>query len=62
LLLGDEIGIKITVWDIGLSIFNALDHSNILSREYIMDNGTMTVRDVTALGFTPTINLKIDYN
>ncbi|MBC8186201.1 TonB-dependent receptor [candidate division KSB1 bacterium] len=49
-------------WDIGLSIFNAFDHSNILSREYIMDTDPMTVRENTALGFTPTLNLKIDFN
>jgi ferric enterobactin receptor len=49
-------------YEMGLSVFNALDHTNILQREFIVDTNPITVSDVTALGFTPTLNFKIDFN
>jgi len=49
-------------WDVGLSVFNVLDHTNVLYREHILDVEPVIVRDVTALGFTPTVNLKLDLN
>jgi hypothetical protein len=47
-------------WEIGLSIFNLYDRSNVLRREFDINNNTFTVRDITALGFTPSFTLKVD--
>ncbi len=45
-------------WDIGLSIYNALNHDNISYRDYDMDVSPIIVSDVNMLGFTPTIFIK----
>ena len=47
-------------WDLGLSVFNLYDHTNVWYRQFILDTNPMIIRDVTTLGFTPTISLKVN--
>lgn len=48
------------IWDLGLSIFNLYDHTNVWYRQFILDTSPMIIRDVTTLGFTPTVSLKVN--
>jgi len=45
-------------WDIGLSVYNLLDHNNVSYRDYDLDVSPIIVSDVLMLGFTPTIFIK----
>ena len=47
------------VYDLGLSIFNLYNNSNVWYREYVLDASPVIVRDVNTLGITPTITLRI---
>ncbi|MCZ6520954.1 MAG: hypothetical protein O6848_05615 [Bacteroidetes bacterium] len=47
-------------WDLGLSIFNLYGHTNVWYREFILDTSPIIIRDVTTLGFTPTVSLKVN--
>ncbi|KAA3656050.1 MAG: TonB-dependent receptor [Calditrichaeota bacterium] len=46
-------------YELGLSVFNLYNHDNVWYREYVLDTSPIIVRDVTTLGFTPSINFKI---
>lgn len=45
-------------WEVGLSIYNVLNHDNISYRDYDLDVTPIIVSDVTMLGITPTIFIK----
>ena len=45
-------------WNFGVSIFNLYDHKNVWYREYILDTTPVVVREVTTLGFVPTVTLQ----
>ncbi len=44
-----------------LSIFNALNHTNIWYKKYQISNSDITVTDVKYLGFTPNISVTIKF-
>ena len=46
--------------EVGLSIFNLYDHTNVWYRKYDLDVAPIIITDVTMLGFTPTIYLKVN--
>lgn len=46
-------------WEAGLSIFNLYNRANVWYREYFMQASPAIVRDVTTLGFTPTLTLSV---
>jgi hypothetical protein len=46
-------------WEGGFSIFNLYDRQNVLRRDYL-NNGSGSFQDITALGFTPTVTLRVD--
>lgn len=46
-------------YEFGLSVFNLYNHDNVWYREYVLDTSPIIVRDVTTLGFTPSVNFKI---
>jgi hypothetical protein len=50
-------------WDgeIGLSIFNLYNHTNVWYRKYDLEVTPIVITDVTTLGFTPTIYLKANF-
>lgn len=50
-------------WDgeIGLSIFNLYNHTNVWYRKYDLEVSPIVITDVTMLGFTPTIYLKANF-
>jgi outer membrane receptor for ferrienterochelin and colicin len=45
-------------WNLGISIFNLYDHKNVWYREYLLDTNPVVVREVTTLGFVPTVTLQ----
>ena len=45
-------------WNFGVSIFNLYDHKNVWYREYLLDTNPVVVREVTTLGFVPTVTLQ----
>jgi len=45
--------------DLGFSIFNFYNRANVWYREYVLDTSPVIVRDVTTLGFTPTLTFRI---
>jgi hypothetical protein len=45
-------------WNLGISIFNLYDHKNVWYREYFLDTNPVVVREVTTLGFVPTVTLQ----
>lgn len=45
-------------WDAGVSIYNVLNHANVIYRDYDLDVSPIVVSDVTSLGFTPTLFIK----
>ena len=45
-------------WNLGVSIFNLYDHKNVWYREYLLDTNPVVVREVTTLGFVPTVTLQ----
>ncbi|MCH7733520.1 MAG: TonB-dependent receptor [Candidatus Marinimicrobia bacterium] len=45
-------------WDIGFSIYNVLNHSNVSYRDYDLDVVPIIVSDIKMLGFTPTLFIK----
>ena len=45
-------------WDLGISVFNLYDHKNVWYREYLLDTNPVVVREVTTLGFVPTVTLQ----
>lgn len=47
-------------WDLGLSVFNLYNHANVQYREFVLEADPMIVRDVTSLGITPTITLRVN--
>lgn len=47
-------------WEAGLSLFNLYDRRNVIRREYFLSNNALAVRDITALGFTPTVMVKMN--
>ncbi len=47
-------------WSLGLSVFNLYDHKNVWYREYLLDTTPVTVREVTTLGFVPTLTLQFN--
>jgi outer membrane receptor for ferrienterochelin and colicin len=46
-------------YDFGFSIFNVYNRANVWYREYVLDTSPVIVRDVTTLGFTPTLTFRI---
>ncbi len=46
-------------FDLGLSVFNFYNRANTWYREYLLDTTPVVVRDVTTLGFTPTVTFKV---
>ncbi|MBN1349224.1 TonB-dependent receptor [candidate division KSB1 bacterium] len=46
--------------EIGVSIFNLYNHSNIWYRDYNLDTVPLTITDVTMLGFTPTVYIQMN--
>jgi D-ribose pyranose/furanose isomerase RbsD len=47
-------------WNVGLSIFNLYNHKNVWYREYILDTNPVVVREVTTMGFAPTVTLQVN--
>ncbi len=47
--------------EVGLSVFNLYDHSNIWYRKYDLEVSPIVVTDVTMLGFTPTLYFKANF-
>ncbi len=45
-------------WDAGLSIYNVLNHANVIYRDYDLDVSPIVISDVTSLGITPTVFIK----
>ena len=45
--------------DIGLSIYNLYDYENVWYREYDLETTPIVITDVTMLGITPTLFMKI---
>ncbi len=45
--------------ELGFSIFNVYNRANVWYREYVLDTNPVIVRDVTTLGFTPTLTLRV---
>jgi hypothetical protein len=46
--------------DLGLSVFNAYNHTNVWYREFDLSESPMLVTDVTFLGITPNVSLRVD--
>jgi hypothetical protein len=49
-------------WDLGVSVFNLYNRANVWYREYVLDTSPILVRDITTLGFTPTVTFGIRFN
>jgi hypothetical protein len=49
-------------WDLGLSVFNLYNRANVWYREYVLNTSPILVRDITTLGFTPTVTFGIRFN
>lgn len=49
-------------WDLGISVFNLYNRSNVWYREYVLDTSPIVVRDVTTLGLVPTITVGLKLN
>lgn len=47
--------------EIGLSVFNLYDHKNVWYREYDLNTSPILITDVSMLGITPTIFLKLSF-
>ncbi|MCK5455708.1 MAG: TonB-dependent receptor, partial [Melioribacteraceae bacterium] len=45
--------------DFGLSIYNLYDYTNVWYREYDLDTTPIVITDVTMLGITPTLFIKV---
>lgn len=45
-------------WNMGVSTFNLYDHKNVWYREYLLDTNPVVVREVTTLGFVPTVTVQ----
>jgi outer membrane receptor for ferrienterochelin and colicin len=45
---------------LGISVFNLYDHKNVWYREYLLDTNPVIVREVTTLGFVPTVTLQVN--
>lgn len=45
--------------ELGLSVFNLYDHTNVWYRKYDLDVTPIVISDVTMLGVTPTVYLKL---
>ncbi|MCK5457923.1 MAG: hypothetical protein KAI45_12415, partial [Melioribacteraceae bacterium] len=45
--------------DVGLSIYNLYDNKNVWYREYDLETTPIVVTDVTMLGITPTLFIKL---
>ena len=45
--------------DVGLSIYNLYDYTNVWYREYDLDTTPIVITDVTMLGITPTLFIKV---
>jgi hypothetical protein len=45
-------------WNLGISVFNLYDHKNVWYREYLLEANPAVVREVTTLGFVPTVTLQ----
>ena len=46
-------------FNLGLSIFNLYNRGNVWYREYVLDTSPVIVRNVTTLGFTPTLTFRV---
>lgn len=46
-------------WNLGLSVFNLYDRTNITARDFVTDTNPIVVRNVTGLSVTPTITLGV---
>jgi hypothetical protein len=46
--------------NVGVSAFNLYDHKNVWYREYLLDTNPVIVREVTTLGFVPTVTLQVN--
>lgn len=49
-------------WELGLSIFNAYNRNNLWYRHFDLTEQPVTITDVALLGFTPSIDLRINLN
>lgn len=47
--------------ELGVSVFNVLNHTNIWYREFDLSQSPMLVTDVTYLGFTPTVSVRLGF-
>jgi len=45
--------------DLGLSVYNVYDYKNIWYREYDLDTTPIVITDITMLGITPTLFVKV---
>jgi ferric enterobactin receptor len=48
-------------WSTGISLYNLLNNENVWARQFNFSQGRMTTRDIKALGFTPTLNVSINF-
>jgi hypothetical protein len=56
----DRFPVGETRFDLGLSIFNLYDRSNVWYREFDLTEVPIVTTDVTFLGITPNISLRVD--
>jgi hypothetical protein len=47
--------------DLGLSIFNLYNHTNVWYKEFDLSQTPMVTTDVTFLGITPNLSLRVDF-
>ncbi len=45
--------------NVGVSAFNLYNHKNVWYREYLLETNPVIVREVTTLGFVPTVTLQV---
>ena len=45
--------------ELGVSVFNVLNHTNVWYREFDLSQSPLLVTDVTYLGFTPTVSVRL---
>jgi hypothetical protein len=46
-------------WRVGLSLYNIANRRNVSFRKFDLSTDPMTISDVTQLGFTPSIDIKL---
>ncbi len=46
--------------DVGLSVFNLYNRTNVWYKEFDLTESPMVTTDVTFLGFTPNLSVRVD--